>query len=496
MVNKQPQSWRTPRHIIKRIVITGDLVLQSGAHFGAGDPDPLSYVDMTLLKDPLEDKALLPGASMAGALRNYLHERELGFSKTTSLSTERQLLATTLFGGYKGDDTGKQSLLIVNDALAEVKRIELRDGVRIDPATRTAQEDMLFSLEMLPAGTVFPLSFELLVLKENADKILKGLVIALQGLERGEITLGAKKRRGYGQCKVKSWQVTEYNLTNPNGLIAWLNQDTSTQKTTETVANALNLPQETLDNRACFELKSTFGLDGSLLIRSHIGSREGSPDTAHIHTVDIDGNRLPFVPGTSLAGVIRHRTLRIAKTVFKGDANKAGDLVDEMFGCEKTVETVENNETKKEQILKASRVIVEDAPIRHVKPMVQNRVKLDRFTGGAFKTALINQEPIFGHKDQSELDINLKLRNPQAHEIGLLLLVLKDLWAGDLPLGGESSIGRGRLQGKKADLFLSNGNEKPESPWQIFQTDQGLEVTNPQSLNEYVEKLQNWGGQL
>ena len=29
-------------------------------------------------------------------------------------------------------------------------------------------------------------------------------------------------------------------------------------------------------------------------------------------------------------------------------------------------------------------------------------------------------------------------------QAGLLLLVLKDLWSGDLPLGGESSVGRGR----------------------------------------------------
>ena len=34
----------------------------------------------------------------------------------------------------------------------------------------------------------------------------------------------------------------------------------------------------------------------------------------------------------------------------------------------------------------------------------------------------------------------------------MLLLLLKDLWTGDLPLGGESSIGRGRLRGLEAKL--------------------------------------------
>jgi len=35
---------------------------------------------------------------------------------------------------------------------------------------------------------------------------------------------------------------------------------------------------------------------------------------------------------------------------------------------------------------------------------------------------------------------------------GLLLLLLRDLWTGDLPLGGESSVGRGRLKGRSATL--------------------------------------------
>ena len=37
-------------------------------------------------------------------------------------------------------------------------------------------------------------------------------------------------------------------------------------------------------------------------------------------------------------------------------------------------------------------------------------------------------------------------------KVGLLLHVLKDLWTGDLAVGGESGVGRGRLSGYRAIL--------------------------------------------
>jgi len=46
----------------------------------------------------------------------------------------------------------------------------------------------------------------------------------------------------------------------------------------------------------------------------------------------------------------------------------------------------------------------------------------------------------------------LSLRNPTPAEIGLLLLVLKDVWTGDLSFGGEGGVGRGRLLGRQAQL--------------------------------------------
>lgn len=71
-------SGRAAREITGRTLITGRLVLETPAHFGNGDI--VGVTDMPLLCDPRDGiTPLLTGASIAGALRNYLREVERGY---------------------------------------------------------------------------------------------------------------------------------------------------------------------------------------------------------------------------------------------------------------------------------------------------------------------------------------------------------------------------------------------------------------------------------
>ncbi|NOZ71279.1 MAG: hypothetical protein GXP38_05090 [Chloroflexi bacterium] len=67
------------RNIRERIYISGKLKLLTPAHFGNGQRQGNELVDMSLLMDEVEGKALLPGTSVGGALRNYLRERIYGY---------------------------------------------------------------------------------------------------------------------------------------------------------------------------------------------------------------------------------------------------------------------------------------------------------------------------------------------------------------------------------------------------------------------------------
>jgi CRISPR/Cas system CSM-associated protein Csm3 (group 7 of RAMP superfamily) len=434
-------SPETSRRAIARIIVEGELVLQTPAHFSNGDRDELT--DTPLLLDPLDGKTpLLTGATIAGALRSHLRERERGYGA----SADRSSASVLLFGSLKGDDEGKQSPLIIEDALGKPATfgIEMRDGVGIDPESRTASEDKLFDMQLWQAGTTFPVRFELLIRQgNNADALKRALATALSGFNDGGITLGARKRRGYGRMTVSGWRVKTYDLMNPEGLLAWIERGGESLDgvtPSSDIKTALGVTALVDDQRQFFEINATFLLDGSLLIRSGSGQDDRGPDTVHLHARQADGSKRPILPGTSLAGALRDRALKIANTL---DVNgRAQTLIDEMFGIEMRTGVQP----------KASRIVVTETVVQNARAdLVQNRVSIDRFTGGAREAALFNEQPAFGG-DDTMLTVNIKLINPKDYEVGLLLLLLKDLWTGDLPLGGESSVGRGRLKGKKADL--------------------------------------------
>lgn len=566
--NPQPRH----RYLAERIVVTGELVLTRPAHFGNGDDygladlplqldkvnaqpqsrsaAPRQLTDLPLLLNEVDGRALITGASLAGALRNHLREREYGYYKEWT-KAEGELLAASLFGGHRGDPDGEQSPLIVDDALSVelgMPLIERRDGVAIDAATHTAEDKKKYDYELLAAGTCFKLHFELLLEDEDEernyreeqdkkarkDKIetarvenskrLQALALALQALANGEIRLGGRKRRGLGCCEVTEWAVMRYRLHQPDELLAWLATDhedwllksSPKPKTGSKIAELLSevadslavkpdLKKET-DCREWFEVEASFGLEGSLMVRSgfenleeleettekNLESVEGEsikrtkrrPDFVHLHTwARKTGDNQPVLPGTSLAGALRQRAQRIANTL-SNDVEKVQQLVDGMFGP---------REITSDAQARASRLIINEEFVEQSRAFVQTRSKLDRFTGGPLETALLEEEPTFGGEVNLGLKLYLVPTAPAEAEIGLLLLVLKDLWLGDLPLGGEAAIGRGRLCGKSATL-----SRKPRGKLPVvikLQTDGRIDPASDETaefLEAHVRALHEW----
>lgn len=460
------QSTARSRQIAARIVINGNLLLESPVHLGNGDQG--AEVDLPLLRDARSGVPLLQGSSLAGALRNYLRAYEFGFRNSEQRSTSQDNrsrlfhLAELLFGGVKGDPEGDQSLLIVDDALAVDTLGEIRDGVRIDASTRTALPDFKYDLELLPPGTRFPLRFELLLPDdtERATALRGALALALGALERGEIPLGARKTRGYGRCRVDEWQITTYALrTSRQDLVAWLAAEhpgwgfEPTTAPVTTLDATLEQPSDTQDKRRVFTITFEAELASPLLIRSDeiIPGADQQPDAMHLR----DGLGRPVISGTSLAGVLRARAQRILNALHPGGRQS---LLDSLFGRDLLGRNGEPT---------ASRLLVDEAPIVGGSPLVQNRVSIDRFTGGAYDTALFSEAPHIGGGAQ----LGFTIQDPSDADKGLLLLLLKDLWTGDLVIGGTANVGRGRLRGRRAVIIdgqhqweLSNQNGAIQLP--------------------------------
>ena len=493
---------RRNRHIIKRIIVRGTLVLDTPTCLGSGYAE--GPTDLVLLRDSIQQKqiidgqqiecyhALLTGSSIAGSLRNHLHEYQGGYEADDQ---------SKLFGGKRSDEDGDQSSLIIDDSVSStLPAVELRDGVKIDGKTGTAANKAKYDLELLAAGTEFPLCFELLVDKDNENELIQALASALQGLELGEIGIGMKKRRGFGRCHVKEWQVWHFDLQDSGDRMAWLTLDRPWAKayskqpnTSESIAAALEITLVDKDKRDRFSIQATFKLASPILIRSAEHSTERTPDAVHLKSKRGEEWQ-PVVSGTSLAGVLRHRAVRIINTLSSSSEpdEKEPEIIQKLFGFVNERKKLASEPTDEQnQNAQASRLVVHESLIEGAtaqNDLVQNRIAIDRFTGGAYHGALFSEQPVFDSGNTS-IKLELELRKPQDHEVGLLLLLLKDLWTKDLPVGGTASIGRGRLQGTTADLMW----QRPENPkqWAITEKDGALQIINATDPSLSAESVRN-----
>jgi CRISPR/Cas system CSM-associated protein Csm3 (group 7 of RAMP superfamily) len=486
------------REITERIHISGHVTLLTPAHFGNGVVRGDALVDMSLLLGEADSLPFIPGTTIAGALRTYLRTRVGGHR---AKKDEEPSELVSLFGPNLTDEHTAldQSLLVIDDATvvrAEAQNpnysITLRDGVRIDPKTNLVFREeqngsgAKYDLELLEAGTTFELHVELLATSQHpADELLPWLVQALAGLETGEIRLGLRKRRGFGQVTVKGWRMSRYHLATPSDLCEWLETPAwghrpDATPTDHVLTLAAMGAAAAVDHRHTLRLTATFGLaDSSLLIRAGSGQLNGGVDAEHLHAHNSQGQWQPVIPGTSWAGVLRHRALRIANTVASApDMSAAAQLIDDLFGWTPGFRNEEQGS--------ASRLFVNDSIIAKGQNLYQTRVRIDRFTGGALDAHLFDEAPIYGIA-ATTVTLVLQVFDPTSADIGLLLLLLRDLWTQDLPVGGEASVGRGRLTGQRAELTL------PDSATPITisagQPDMGLDAAERQKLQKYVDCL-------
>ena len=459
--------------IVRRLYARGKWKLHSVAHFGG---DETGIADMCLLRDA-EGHPFIPGASIAGAARSFLAQQSLPWAKYQK-GDEGQVLKR-LFGGAGEKDT--MSALIVADAtcVSEQAKTSIRDGVRVDTCSGSAAEGAKFDVEVVERGTEFELCLACIIRDGDDNKELEKLFLALlHGFKTGDIRLGARTRRGYGRGKVASWEIRDLRMDDPKDVMAWLRDDIWSRP----ASNLTPYPLPS-DQRQYFRLEANFILRTSLLIRSS-PSDPKAPDMVHLHS---DGK--PVVPGTSFAGAFRHRASLIATTI--GCWSK--DAVSEIFG---PVHEQEAKDPQKD--LWASRVWIEEKLMKNVESRWQDRIAIDRFTGGSLQSALFNEKPIFPiclkdlKKPKPHLRLIVKLEEPEDEEIGLLFLTLRDFWNGHAALGGETSNGRGTFQGFNASFELKCSTSSDIKIWEFVHVDNSMTLVDGDGsfLESCVKKAQ------
>jgi CRISPR/Cas system CSM-associated protein Csm3 (group 7 of RAMP superfamily) len=353
---------------------------------------------------------------------------------------------------YWGESEENASFIDCSDILLtelpgdSLNATEIRDGIRLDSAKGTVAQGAKFDYELLVPGAKFELTMLFRVEEDglaNYDLAIKIASDIATIIEKG-IDLGAKSTVGYGRVK-GSATLYEIDFENPAHFQQWINNDLFKNKK-EKASDSLLLLQS-----KSFEIEATFRIKNSLIIRSYSNDPK-APDSTHLKS---GGKNI--LSGSSIKGALRGRAERILNTI-QTDRDKTENILAGLFG---NVEKEINNKqkVKKDGYTVPSRVFIDEVPIDEVKEEIQTRIQIDRFTGGTVDGALIEEVPLFPVKNKDQIK-NFRIRVADAKPLdkGLMLLLLKDLWTADLPIGGEKSIGRGVLDGVSATVF--DGDEK------------------------------------
>lgn len=430
-----------------KLILKGTIEILSPAIIGSGEDE---RSDLDVIKDA-EGKPFIPATSFVGVLRHA----------TENVSKDK----LELFWGTKESNEPekiRQSSLICNDLLAKEYALTVRDGVKINNKKGIAETGAKFDYEIIERGSIFDLSLEVNLDGKDDDFKKRMLATIVNLLEDEKLRIGAKTNNGFGRIRLKEYKLYEFDFSKKSDAIAWFKylQD-------ESLPEPVSLNTEPFKiSKNQFVIDALFTIKNSLIVRSY-NIDPYLPDTEHIRSGDDY-----VLPGSSTKGAIRARAERIVNTLSKN-----ANIITELFGMV----------DEKNKGAKKGRLLVEETLLQGFPSEVQTRIKIDRFTGGTIETALLETKPLFRGKDEAEFNIKITIDNYQNHEAGLMLLVLKDLWTGDLPVGGDKAIGRGVLEGKEARIIF-NGKEI------TIKDLESLKEEDQEALQKFVDAFVNNGG--
>lgn len=424
-------------------VVRMNLELVSPLQIGSGALDPL--LDAPVFRDAFGDYRI-PGSSLAGAVRAFAQNTALdslfGQGGQTSDASAVEFSDGFLVD-WDGDTFLRKRLRCESPAMPRV--LEVQDRVRIDHTSGTAAIGGKFDAEIVPQGLRFRVEIAC-VDRGRTDESLnipEVLGSILDWFKTGSIRLGAGVTNGLGVVCPVAGTVSHavYDLATPEGLIAARVMPSAiTESLGESgdISETVVMPNTKTASVIDGVLQITFRVDGPILVG---GSQRPRPSGNESATADLlFGHALvadyankefvsrPWIPGSSVKGVLRHRVHHVLEAVGREDAERC---VDEWFG------------SVGDHGASASHVSVRGHVLDDEKPTIVQHVAIDRLTGGSLQGALYSEAPIW--KDGLRVDVTFELNCLPVDGAVALAHAVLDMGTGSLPIGGGGNRGNGRL---------------------------------------------------
>lgn len=386
--------------VIKKVLYYVQIQFASPVSVTSGDGE---ITDNDVLRD-YEDIPFIAGTSLAGAFRDYLQ----------ILPGEDHIF------GYANGSQGKISRIYISDLCfcGEVKIVS-RDGVALSDK-KSAITGAKYDMEAIDSGASGYFIMELVIREQDEEEAVRNQVHQiLHGIKNGEIRFGCKKTRGYGEMKLKSVCVKEFTVENMREYADAYVCDWN--KLPDRKEECL---KKTVSRKRSVDIEVPLRIRGGISIRQY-AVKKGEPDFIHI-----TANEKPVIPGTSFAGALRSRMKEILRLLNpQMDIQKTEEVMELLFGY------VHDEKAHR------SNIVISESVIEDARKLTSARTAVSRFESSAKRGSLYTERTYV----DGTLILRMKLFETAAEKwaVGLLLLALKDMQRGYLPIGGETSIGRG-----------------------------------------------------
>ena len=451
--------------VVGRLFICADLRLLSPLLIGQGTVFDEGGVDIKVLKDKT-GCPFIPGTSLAGILRANLEQysdKSIGFIFGTDHGDEK-------------DEDGFQSAINILDVPLKKAEIVVRDGIRIDSITGVVAEHAKYDFEIVERGAVGKLNIEMVlreyhINRENGkirDDIARCISVLTEILHNG-FEAGAKTTVGFGKIGCENVKLYYYDFHKKEAVKAWLTGAKLNPERSEFLyqppAVEYSVAGENLIVDAYLSIRS------SLLVRNYIFKGQDKDDRISAIPEESKGEYL--IPGPTVKGVFRNHAAYILRRMGFEEEESDKMLNDLMGNMQnESVPSTEKIDKTKSRFKVKEVYFSKNAP--GIKPFVQRRNRIDRFTGGTVDTALFATKPLWKNGAGAPVHIHFEIAHCNVNadwEAGLALFLLKDLCTGNIAIGGEKSVGRGTMQGERILIHFNDNDWELDGNGKVIKGD-------------------------
>ena len=419
----------------ERVYYRIDLRLRSALSIGAADS---VRTDNDVVLDS-RGLPLIPATSLAGVLRSYFDEKRAieYFGEVIEKELERVL-------GSNDDRLAESAVRIYDATFIEGgnNTITVRDSVALQD--KVAKDGLKFDRQIVESGALFRTLIEIADTERCRQQDIER---AIGSLHAGELHLGSKTTRGFGEVEIIACKRAVFGLSNlrRNG---WIDFDPFLDDCWDKAEDITHEIRSSQPSNG-IELRLGLRLKGGVSIREY-SAEPGSPDEPQpdysqmiMHGIsDTHGRDVPVIPGTTWAGAFRDRFRSLSDEYVTQDL--FGTAGENAYGLGAM----------------RSSITFSESVIKNGQWVQYTRNAIDRFTGGTIDGTLYTERTYYHGTTELVIRVN-ETKKICSRACEALIYTLADLHNGFLSVGGLASVGRGLFQIESATLIV-NGISQPE----------------------------------